>query len=235
MKHEKLLSYDRTLLGELLLSRGLVLREQIDKALSIQQTTRQRLGEVLVGQGWLCERHLSRVLRQQRRLRLALGVVSLIGFPALALAEGIMGQRASPMKAMPAMSSMVSLDEQEMREVSGGSASTVGRSDGPGRAFFGLVGLGGAAPSGFAGITGPVELLLDQVRKLLFIEADITVVNLNQSAPEMSVQSDGSLALSWPSINTTVALDRARIGGASLGDVFIGVQSGRIDMRLSTH
>lgn len=116
-------NYEQTLLGELLLRRGLIRRRHIEKALAIQKVTQQRLGEVLIGQGWLCERQLDRALRLQRRLRLALGIVSLASLPALSLAEVTALPQVTQAAGSPTLGHLVALDEHALGAISAGSVS----------------------------------------------------------------------------------------------------------------
>lgn len=55
-------------LGDLLLSQGLVTREQLTAALREQRTSHQRLGYILVKQGVIDELELTKVLARQYRM-----------------------------------------------------------------------------------------------------------------------------------------------------------------------
>ncbi len=59
-------SVDR--LGDLLLTQGLITREQLTQALREQRTSRQRLGYILVKQGVIEELELTKVLARQYRM-----------------------------------------------------------------------------------------------------------------------------------------------------------------------
>ena len=55
-----------TRLGESLLERGLLSREQLEQALTLQQAQGRRLGEIVVEQGWVKASVLSQLLEQQQ-------------------------------------------------------------------------------------------------------------------------------------------------------------------------
>lgn len=55
----------RKRLGDLLIEAGLITKEQLDKALSVQQKTKERLGKVLINLGYLSEESMIEVLEFQ--------------------------------------------------------------------------------------------------------------------------------------------------------------------------
>lgn len=77
---------EKSRLGEILVSRGLVSREQLAQALELQRQTGERLGEVMIAQGWLTETQLRRALTRQRSYRYALALTAAITAPFAPLA-----------------------------------------------------------------------------------------------------------------------------------------------------
>jgi type IV pilus assembly protein PilB len=59
----------RRLLGEILLSGGLISQEQLEKALKIQQKTGKKLGEIFLNQGIVTEEQIIKVLEMQLGIR----------------------------------------------------------------------------------------------------------------------------------------------------------------------
>ncbi len=56
---------ERVRLGELLVETGLISREQLEQALTLQQTDRSKLGEIVVREGMVSEAKVTQVLSQQ--------------------------------------------------------------------------------------------------------------------------------------------------------------------------
>ena len=55
-------------LGDILVNNGIIVEEQLQKALELQKGTGQKLGAVLITQGWLNEEQLFRVLEEQYQI-----------------------------------------------------------------------------------------------------------------------------------------------------------------------
>lgn len=73
-------------LGEMLVQRQLISREQLQSAIALQQQTRQPLGEILVNLQLISERQLIRTLKWQQMLKAAMLISSftLAGSPCFA-------------------------------------------------------------------------------------------------------------------------------------------------------
>ncbi len=52
-------------IGEILLKRKLISQAQLDQAIEIQASCRQKLGELLLFQGWIQQDDLDEALREQ--------------------------------------------------------------------------------------------------------------------------------------------------------------------------
>ena len=68
----------RSRLGTLLIHKGMITRQQLDEALTLQAQSGMRLGEVLVNNGWLTERQLSKALKKQSRYRLIAAISAVL-------------------------------------------------------------------------------------------------------------------------------------------------------------
>ena len=60
-------------LGDLLIASGVIMQEQLDKALAVQKETHQRLGDVLMQNGFITERNLIDGCRQDLCAKLFAG------------------------------------------------------------------------------------------------------------------------------------------------------------------
>lgn len=69
---------EKSRLGSLLISKGLITRTQLSLALNLQVSTGMRLGEVLVHQGILNEKQIQQALSRQNRQRLWASVLTLV-------------------------------------------------------------------------------------------------------------------------------------------------------------
>lgn len=120
MKNTTRTSQTPTLLGELLVRRGVVARENMEQALSLQQVTGQPLGATLISQGWLCEHGLAQALRRQRHLRFAVGFVTAISLPViptLTVADTAPTDVAASLTATRRVGNLVPLSDAEMSDI----------------------------------------------------------------------------------------------------------------------
>jgi len=68
----------RSRLGTLLIHKGLITREQLDQALTMQSQTGMRLGEALISNGWISQKQLDKALRKQSRYRLVAAISAML-------------------------------------------------------------------------------------------------------------------------------------------------------------
>lgn len=245
MKRTTGMCHTHALLGELLVRRGVIDREKLEVALSLQQATGQQLGEVLISQGWLCKDGLARALRWQRNLRFAMGFISAIALPAVAIADTALAQVASPIaqEATRYVGQMAPLPDMEMSHVSARGALPAAGNPGDDSiaAVLAKNKWSDTALAGAASGTTALELLLDMAHMLLPFDAQISVsgvVYAPDSVP-VSVQQDGSIALRLPESIGVIALTDIRprgFQGPSMGDLeIIGLQFNNTTLRISRH
>lgn len=66
---QRQLTQQKSRLGVLLVHQGLISRQQLDEALSVQARTNEQLGLILIKKNWLTARQLDKTLRRQSRAR----------------------------------------------------------------------------------------------------------------------------------------------------------------------
>lgn len=228
--HQKALEKSR--LGEILINRGLVSREQLDRALVLQHQTGKRLGEVMVTEGWITESQLRRALTRQRSYRYALALTAAMTAPfaplvsfasqveddeAQAVMTATLHEDARPMGRMQA------LDDGEMAAVRGQgladdvtnlvpklqkslSEAAVAASKGEQPAFDGLT------------------LVRNVIEALSPFEADLKISDVvyDESKPAVKVDASGFMELRLPKQIGSVAMMNLRVKGSdgpAFGDV----------------
>ena len=85
----------KTRLGDLLLDKKLITKEQLQLAIQIQKTNQFPLGEILVKNGWVTKRQINRALRVQSKLRNAI-LTSILSFSPLVLIGAAADAFAAP-------------------------------------------------------------------------------------------------------------------------------------------
>lgn len=82
----------RARLGELLLQRKLLTREQLNSAIAAQQTSHLPLGEILLERELITARQIERSLKWQSFVRLAAMVTTVTLAPAMAIQASVLGE-----------------------------------------------------------------------------------------------------------------------------------------------
>lgn len=71
----------KSMLGEMLVRKSLISREQLKEALSLQTSTAKKLGEIIVSLGLLTEGQLARALQRQKRYRFIIAITAMLLAP----------------------------------------------------------------------------------------------------------------------------------------------------------
>ncbi len=125
---QKDIALDKSRLGELLVRKGLISQDQLQKALLTQRETGARLGEILLGLGWLSERQLQRALTRQKSYRYAIAVVAAVSAPLsplLSAAAATVDEPAAAASVLTQRSTLKALDDSSMEQVSGQSGLAI--------------------------------------------------------------------------------------------------------------
>ncbi len=120
---EKEIALEKSRLGELLFKKGLVSREQLDRALQSQRESGKKLGEVLLEWGWISERQLHRALTRQKSYRYAVAFAAAVTAPVTPFLTAAAATVDEPASAAMVVNSqrggMRALDDESLSEVSG--------------------------------------------------------------------------------------------------------------------
>lgn len=237
-QHEKAIEKSR--LGELLVSKGLVTRFQLEQALEAQRETGKKLGEVLVGWGWISERQLNRALTRQKSYRYAIAFAAAVSAPlAPALSFANSNNNNSEVTATavagdahlaPRTGGLAALDDEALGDVAGqGLASDVesvisglaspeltSKVQLPSVASSALPGLGNMSldtsnPSGSAGL----NLLSSVTKVLLPFDEDVKISGLTYSGNQTptKINADGSMEFELPARIDSVEFNNIRPKG----------------------
>ncbi|UVE16760.1 hypothetical protein NVV93_14290 [Pseudomonas sp. LS44] len=205
-------------LGQILLSKGLISRQQLDAAIRLQLASHQRLGEVLIAQGLLNERQLHKALKKQTNLRLAATLVAALFSPFQAANADI--QRLQPsVSRQEAPRGLKPLSDPEMSTV-----SARGLDDS-------LEGLFLRAENGDGVVT--VKQLVKLIMPVLdSLDAETSLHDVrydtNTLAPQLN--ADGSLNVRLPSSIGELRFDNIRVTGAAPQQNFGSVALSEIDL-----
>lgn len=207
-------------LGSLLLHKGLVTRQQLDEALTIQNQLGMRLGEVLIQKGWLTERQLNRALRKQSRYRLIAAMTAVLLGPIQPFLQSANAAELNPPKAeqIYERSGMVQLSESELAGVSGqGVMSNYERL---------LDIMNNDVKSDDALAQGTLESIAGSlIPGVNLLEADIEISGVQyEPGPRTTINTDGSLEVQLPTNIKQIAFRNVNVAGAEgghMGDVVI--------------
>lgn len=222
-------------LGTLLLHKGLVTRQQLDEALTIQSETNMRLGEVLIQKGWLTERQLSRALRKQSRYRLIAAMTAVLLGPIQPFLQSANAAEINPPKAeqiYERAGGMVQLSESELAGVSGqGVMSNYER-------LLDIMNNDVKSDDEFA--QGTLESIAGSlIPGVNLLEADIEVSGVQyEPGPRTTINPDGSLEVQLPSNIKQIAFRNVNVAGAEgghMGDVIIRDLSFGADTTVKIH
>lgn len=125
---QKDIALEKSRLGELLVRKGLISQEQLQKALLTQRESGDRLGEILIGLGWLSERQLQRALTRQKSYRYAIAVVAAVSAPLapiMSAAAATVDEPAVAASVLTQRTTLKALDDSGMEQVSGQSGLAI--------------------------------------------------------------------------------------------------------------
>ncbi|WP_348693444.1 hypothetical protein [Duganella fentianensis] len=206
--------HHRSRFGQLLVKRGLITQEQLDRAIAHQEETGRRIGEILTEWDVLTHQHLDELLHSQYNMRAAAAIAVALLSPLAAFAAPAMPQLASN----PPAAAMQQLSESEMRgsAAQGLSADLVAQISQP------------ASVNGVA-VIGDMTKLVNPV--LGFLEAESSAKNVVYDARNASavVQADGSLTLQLPTSIGALSFNNVHVRGNSGGN-FGSVEVRGIDL-----
>jgi hypothetical protein len=207
-------------LGQILINKGLINRDQLDTAIQLQLTSQKRLGEILVEQGLLSERQLNKALTKQSNLRLTATLVAALLSPFQLASADI--QRLQPSSAISQHESprgLQPLSDMEMSQVSAQGLDEV------------LQGLFMQASSGDGlGTIGQLSKLVMPVLNSLEAETSMTDVQYDTSKLTSIINPDGSVNVRLPSSIGELRFDNIRVAGAPAGQSFGSLSLQDIDL-----
>jgi hypothetical protein len=207
-------------LGQILINKGLINRDQLDTAIQLQLTSQKRLGEILVEQGLLSERQLHKALTKQSNLRLTATLVAALLSPFQLASADI--QRLQPSNAISQHESprgLQPLSDMEMSQVSAQGLDEV------------LQGLFMQASSGDGlGTIGQLSKLVMPVLNSLEAETSMTDVQYDTSKLTSIINPDGSVNVRLPSSIGELRFDNIRVAGAPAGQSFGSLSLQDIDL-----
>lgn len=222
-------------LGTLLIHKGIISRQQLDQALTIQGKTGARLGEVLVNQGWITEKQLGKVLKKQSRYRFIAAISAML-----------LGPFQPFMSNTHATETPVFVSEQSFSDRTGMAmltddalASATGQADMVSN-YDKLVDLvkgeGGAEDAALTSLESVVGAIFPG-SNLLDAEMEISGVEY-APGPRTRVNPDGSLDVAVPARIKKVAFHNVKVAGSSdeyLGDIIvrdIHLENVRVNIKL---
>lgn len=211
-------------LGTLLTNRGLISRQQLDEALTLQAQTGERLGEVLISKGWLTEKQLNKALRRQSRVRLIAAVGAIIIGPmqpfmanANAVDDGITSEQFMERTGIQELS------EQEMAGISGRGVENQATTN-----YERLLDIvdNNIENSDDERAADTLETLMGSlIPGTNLLDADIEINGTQfEPGPRTTINADGSLDVQLPTKIKRIAFRNVRVSGSEgqhLGDVVI--------------
>ncbi len=210
----------RSRLGTLLIHKGLITRQQLDEALTLQAQSGMRLGEVLVNNGWLTERQLSKALKKQSRYRLIAAISAvLLGpiQPFMANANAATDNSAIAEQQITERSGMQMMSDSAMSDITAqGTMTNYER-------LLDIV--NSDLDSDDAAITTLESLASSLIPGTNLLDAEIEVSGVEyEPGPRTTINADGSLEVQMPTTIKQIAFRNVRVAGSEgqhMGDVII--------------
>lgn len=210
----------RSRLGTLLIHKGMITRQQLDDALTLQARTGMRLGEVLVNNGWLSERQLAKALKKQSRYRLIAAVSAVLLGPI------------QPFMANAATDNSNVVAEQQITERSGmqmlsDSAMSGVTAQGAMTNYERLLDIVNTdlGSEDEAAITTLETLASSLIPGTNLLDADMEISGVEyEPGPRTTINADGSLQVQMPTSIKQIAFRNVRVAGSEgqhMGDVVI--------------
>lgn len=212
-------------LGTLLTHRGLISRQQLDEALTLQAKSGERLGEILIGKGWLTEKQLNKILRRQSRVRLIAAVGAVLLGPmqpfmanANAVDDGITSEQFIERTGIQELS------ELEMSGISGRGMSEHQAATNYKR-LLDIVNNNLSADEDEQAINTLETLMGSLIPGTNLLDADIEINGTQfEPGPRTTINADGSLDVQLPTKIKQIAFRNVRVSGSEgqhIGDVVI--------------
>lgn len=207
-------------LGTLLIHKGLITRQQLDEALTVQAQLGLRLGEVMIQKGWLTEKQLNNALRKQSRYRLiaAMSAILLGPFQPFLSSAHAAEDNLPVAEESVQRTGMQALSELEMASVSGqGVMSNYER-------LLDIVDSDLKSDEDIAATT--LESLASSLipgTNLLDSDVEISGVEY-EPGPRTTINADGSLDIQLPTNIKQIAFRNVRVAGSEgqhMGDVIV--------------
>ena len=217
----------RSRLGELLVSKGVISEAQLREAIARQQGTGQRLGEILTELNLATQRQINSVLRKQKQLRLAAALVGALLGPVTAFAV------PAPITTTSSSSSSSTSGNQAAaggRQLAAGSASGGSLQALDDEEMSAVSAQGGITQEGLMALVkdakdDSVRSLLKLMNPLLLaFDADTTMKNVVYDADSAKpvLNADGSITLRLPSTIGEIAINNIRVRGSDPGGPSFG-------------
>lgn len=210
----------RSRLGQLLVSKGVISEAQLNEAMARQQSSGQRLGEILTELNLATQRQINSVLRTQKQLRIAAALVTALLGPVTVFASPLAVPLGPTVSARQQGSGgMHALDEAELSEAAGRGGIT-------------QEGLMALVKDSKHGSVQPLIKLMNPL--LLAFDADTTIKNVVYDADSATsvINPDGSITLRLPSSIGEIAINHIRVRGSDPGSPGFGsITLSDIDLR----
>lgn len=222
-------SQQNSRLGQILVSKGLITTQQLDKAIQLQLTNGLRLGETLIQQGWISERQLSRALKKQNNLRLTATLVAALLSPFQLASADVQRQAPTNITRHEAPKGLRPLSDNEMSDV-----SAQGFDD----ALQGLL-VSAQNGDGVDTVKQLARLVMPVVDSL---EAETSMQNVQYDTLHASstLNADGSINVRLPSSIGEMRFDNIRVAGApkhqSMGSLSLqNIDLSQASLKISLH
>ncbi|MEW9899094.1 hypothetical protein ABWL39_10730 [Chitinivorax sp. PXF-14] len=205
-------SFQRSMLGQVLIKKGLVTEDQLNRAIAQQQRSGQKLGEILTEWNLVTKRQIQGALRRQRNLRVAATLATALLGPLQAFAVSPVPASQISAQTSSRESGLKALSEEEMGDISA-----------QGFAEDRLRQLTGKAGSG-DGVETMKELAQLMNPLLQFIDAETSMkdVTYDVDGARAAINADGSVTLKLPSSIGELSFNNIRVKGsegASMGSL----------------
>lgn len=219
-------SHERSRLGRLLLEKGIISEEQLNKAIEQQKITGQKLGEVLTGWNLATQRQITGLLRRQRNLRMATAVATALLGPLQAFA-------ASPVPVTQVTSTQSSARSEGLKELSEDEMGDVSAQGSLSQDQ--LLNLAQHSKSGDGlEVIKDVAKLLNPVLQMLDSETSMKDVVYDPENAKAVVNKDGSVTLRLPSSIGELSFRNIRVAGDTEGYSLGSIVIRGIDLRGSS-
>lgn len=220
------LSHERSRLGRLLLEKGIISEEQLNKAIEQQKITGQKLGEVLTGWNLATQRQITGLLRRQRNLRMATAVATALLGPLQAFA-------ASPVPVTQVTSTQSSARSEGLKELSEDEMGDVSAQGSLSQDQ--LLNLAQHSKDGDGlEVIKDVAKLLNPVLQMLDSETSMKDVVYDPENAKAVVNKDGSVTLRLPSSIGELSFRNIRVAGDTQGYSLGSIVIKGIDLRGSS-